>query len=315
MSPAGPWTPDDIPDLSRRRALVTGVTSGIGESIVTELARHGAEVILGACDPVGLEASIARVAGTVPEGSLVPLPMDVSDLASVRRAASRVQGPLDLLIHHAGVRATPHRRTADGLELQLATNHFGPFALTGLLLDQLVASGDGRVVAVGSQATRLARRAPLEDPREPSRRHSRWRAHSESMLAHLMFVLELDRRARARGLPLRGLGAHPGWSVTGPLGPEETGAGSVRHRVRRSARILQAAFEVAGQPPGLAALPTLMAATADLPGSTYVGPDGLLQLKGHPRILSPRRLATDLQARRRLWEIGEEATGVHYFDQ
>lgn len=314
MSPAGPWTADDIPDLSGRRALVTGVTSGNGESTVTELARHGAEVVLGASDPARLEATITRVAEAVPDGVLVPLSMDVSDLASVRRAASRVEGPLDLLIHNAGVSGTPHRRTADGLELQMAANHFGPFALTGLLLAQLVASGDGRVVTVGSQATRLARRAPLEDPREQSPRYSRWRAYSGSKLADLMFVLELDRRARAHGLPLRALAAHPGWSATGS-GDPHAGTGNVRRRLRYSTTILRAAFEVAGQPPELAALPTLMAATADLPGSTYVGPGGLLQLKGHPRILSPHRLATDLQAQRRLWEVSEEATGVRFLDQ
>lgn len=314
MSPSGPWTHADIPDLSGRRALVTGVTSGIGESTVIELVRHGAEVILGARNPGKLEASIARIVEAVPDGSLVPLPLDVSDLASVRRAASRVEGPLDLLINNAGVMATPHQRTADGLELQMATNHFGPFALTGLLLDQLVASGDGRVVAVSSHASRLVRRPPLQDPREQSRRYGRWRAYSESKLADLMFVLELDRRACAHGLPVKGLAAHPGWSATGLMGTGYN-TGNTREKVRYSATILQAAFEVVGQPPELGALPTLMAATADLPGSTYVGPSGLLQLKGHPRIVSPRRLATDSEAQRRLWEISEEATGVRFLDQ
>ncbi len=314
MSPAGPWTPADIPDLSGKRALVTGVTSGIGEGTAIELARHGAEVILGARNPAKLEASIARIQEAVPDGSLTPLSVDVSDLASVRRAARQVQGPLDLLINNAGVMATPHQRTADGLELQMATNYFGPFALTGLLFDQLVASGDGRVVAVSSQASRLARRAPLEDPREQSRRYSRWRAYSESKLADLMFVLELDRRAHARGLPVRGLAAHPGYSATGLMGAGRN-TGNAKEKVRYSATILQAVFEVAGQPPELGALPTLMAATADLPGSTYVGPSGLLQMKGHPRIVSPRRLATDRETQRQLWEISEETTGVRFLDQ
>jgi NAD(P)-dependent dehydrogenase (short-subunit alcohol dehydrogenase family) len=309
-----PWTPADIPDLTGRRALVTGVTSGIGEKTVIELARHGAEVILGARNPAKLEASIRTIEEQVPDARLHPLAIDVSDLASVRRAASQVEGPLHLLVNNAGIMATPYERTMDGLELQMATNHFGPFALTGLLLDQLVASGEGRVVAVSSQASRLARQAPLEDPHDESVRYRRWGAYSKSKLADLMFVLELDRRARERGLPVKGLAAHPGYSATGLMGTGYN-TGNTRERLRMSATILQAVFEVAGQPPELGALPTLMAATADLPGSTYVGPRGLLQMKGHPRIVNPRRLAQDREAQRRLWAISEEATGVRFLSE
>ena len=314
MTEGKPWTPADIPDLTGKRALVTGVTSGIGEKTVVELARHGAEVILGARNPAKLEASIRRMLDEVPGAALHPLSIDVSDLSSVRRAAGEVEGVLHLLINNAGVMATPHQLTADGLELQMATNHFGPFALTGLLFPQLVASGSGRVVAISSQASRLARRPPLEDPREQAGRYSRWGAYSKSKLADLMFVLELDRRARRQGVPVKGLAAHPGYSATGLMGTGYN-TGNVRDRLRLSATIMQAVFEVAGQSPELGALPTLMAATADLPGSTYVGPSGPLQMKGHPRIVSPRRLALDREAQRRLWEISEEVTGVRFLPQ
>jgi NAD(P)-dependent dehydrogenase (short-subunit alcohol dehydrogenase family) len=314
VSPAGPWTSDDIPDQSGKRALVTGVTSGIGEKTVIELARRGAEVILGARNPAKLEASIRTIEEAVPGAKLHPLSIDVSDLSSIRRAASQVDGPLDLLVNNAGVMATPYQRTADGLELQMATNHFGPFALTGLLLPQLAASGDGRVVAVGSQASRVARTAPLEDPKDHSGRYSRWRAYAQSKLADLMFVFELDRRAREQGVPVKGLAAHPGYSATGLMGTGIS-TGSDRRRVPLSTRVLQGVFEAVGQPAEIGALPTLMAATADLPGSTYVGPSGLGQMKGHPRIVSPRRLAHDREAQRRLWELSEEATGVRFLDR
>ena len=314
MSEAKPWTPADIPDLSGMRALVTGVTSGIGEKTVIELARHGAQVILGARNPAKLEASIRVIEKEVPGAALQPLSIDVSDLSSIRRAVSQVDGALDLLINNAGVMATPYERTADGLELQMATNHFGPFALTGLLFPRLVASGNGRVVAVSSQASRITRRPPLEDPKEQSVRYSRWGAYSKSKLADLMFVFELDRRAREAGIPVKGLAAHPGYSATGLMGTRYSTGSNTRPRLRMTASILQAAFEVAGQPPELGALPTLMAATADLPGSTYVGPSGTLQMKGHPRIVSPRRLALDREAQARLWEVSEEATGVRFLD-
>ena len=310
MSGETRWTLDDIPDLTGRRALVTGVTSGIGESTVLELARHGAEVILGARNPDKLEATIRRIEGEVPGAALHPLEIDVSDLSSVHRAANQVDQPLHLLINNAGVMATPHQRTADGLELQMATNYYGPFALTGLLFPRLVDSGDGRVVAISSQGSRMARRAPLDDPRDQSRRYGRWQAYFASKLADLLFLFELDRRCREQRVPVKGLAAHPGYSSTGLMG---TGR-NTGDRMRFTATILQAVFAAVGQPASLGALPTLMAATADLPGSTYIGPRGLLQMKGEPRIVSPRRLALDREAQRRLWEISEEATGVSFLD-
>ncbi len=307
------WDLADIPDLTGKRALVTGVTSGIGETTALELARHGAEVVLAARNPAKLEATIGRITAEVPGALLHPLALDVSDLSSVRRAAGQVEDPLHLLVNNAGVMATPAQRTADGLDLQMATNHFGPFALTGLLLDRLVASGAGRVVAISSQASRIVRRAPLGDPRDQSRRYGRWQTYAASKLADLMFVLELDRRARAQDVPVKGLAAHPGYSATGLMGTGRN-TGNSGDRVRLTATILQAVFAAVGQPPELGALPTLMAATADLPGSTYVGPDGLLQMRGRPRIVSPRRLAQDAEAQRRLWEISEETTGVRFLD-
>jgi NAD(P)-dependent dehydrogenase (short-subunit alcohol dehydrogenase family) len=311
---APPWTPEQIPDLSGRRALVTGVTSGIGETTVLELARHGAEVVLAARDRGKLDKTLAHVRDAFPEASLHPLVVDLSDLTSVRLAAEQADklGPLHLLVNNAGVMATPYHRTVDGLELQMATNHFGPFALTGLLLPRLVESGDGRVVTVSSQASRFTRSAPLEDPRLHGH-YRRWRAYSQSKLANLLFTLELDRRARRLDLPVKALAAHPGYSATGLMGTGYN-TGNTRERLRFSATILQAAFELAGQPSSLGALPTLMAATADLPGSTYVGPDGPLQMRGYPRVVNPRRLARDPGAQRRLWQLSEEATGVRYLD-
>ncbi len=307
------WTPADIPDQTGRRALVTGVTSGIGEHTVLELARKGAEVILGARNPTKLEETTRRVREAVPGAELQPLIVDVSDLASVERAAAEVTGPLHLLINNAGVMATPYERTDDGFELQMATNYLGPFALTGRLLPRLVESGDGRVVAVSSQAHRLARGVPLDDPRAESTRYGRWGSYARSKLADLMFVLELDERARRQGVPVAGLAAHPGYSATGLMGTGQN-HGNAEGKMRWTATILQAVFETVGQPAELGAFPTLMAATADLPGSTYVGPSGLLQFRGHPRIVGIRALAQDREARRELWELSEEATGVHFLD-
>ena len=305
MSKTPAWTLADLPDLTGRRAVVTGVTSGIGKQTALELARVGAEVVLAARSEAKLDKTEVDIMTAVPTAVLHRVIVDLADLSSVRRAASRISdiGPLDLLVNNAGVMALPYARTVDGFELQFGTNHLGPFLLTGLLLPQLVASGDGRVVTVASNAHRVAWRAPLEDPRTPQHgRYSRWGAYSSSKLANLMFTFELDRRAREAGLPVKALAAHPGYSATELMGK----AGGV------GGQIMKAATRLLGQRTELGALPTLMAATADLPGTTYVGPDGLLQLRGYPRIVKPRRLAQDEEAQRQLWELSEAATGIRY---
>lgn len=303
---SGGWTLDQMPDLTGRRALVTGATSGIGRQTATELARHGAEVVLAARSLDRLAATEKSVLAEVPTARLHRVVVDLTDLGSVRLAAADAArlGPLHLLVNNAGVMATPYQRTVDGFERQLATNHLGPFLLTGLLLPSLVASDDGRVVTVSSQMHRLTRSMPLDDPRVPERRYSPWLAYSRSKLANLLFTFELDRRAREAGLPVKALAAHPGYSATDLW--------VNRGQRQGTGRILEAAFGVAGQPPGLGALPTLMAATADLPGATYVGPGNVLQLRGLPKVVAARRMAHDRDLQRRLWEISEEVTGISY---
>lgn len=302
---ASPWTLAQMPDLSGRRVLVTGVTSGIGEQTALELARHGAEVVLAARSDAKLDKTEADILAAVPKAVLHRAIIDLADLSSVRRAATRIAevGPLDVLVNNAGVMATPYSRTVDGFELQLATNHLGPFLLAGLLLPQLVASGHGRVVTVSSQAHRLTRHAPLEDPRVDEGRYSRWGSYSRSKLAGLLFTFELDRRLRERDLPVIAVACHPGYSATELMGKSRSG---------RSGQILQAVFALVGQPSSMGALPTLMAATADLPGSTYVGPSNMLQMRGLPKVVKPRRLALDPDAQRRLWDLSELATGIRY---
>lgn len=302
MSSYGTWHLDQMPDQTGKRALVTGVTSGIGEVTALELARRGAEVILGARSAAKLDATEIRIRAQVPEAKLRRLIIDVSEMQSVRQAAEEAaeHGALDILINNAGVMFTPNSRTKDGFELQLATNHFGPFLLTGLLLPRLVESGAGRVVAVASFGHRGARRAPLDDPRIAGK-YNRYSAYFGSKLANLLFTFELDRRLRAKHLPVKALAAHPGYASTNLT----VGKGTTDS-------IMHAATAYLGQPPDMGALPTLMAATADLPGSSYVGPSGPGELRGHPHIVGTSRLARDRTAQRRMWEISEQATGIRY---
>jgi NAD(P)-dependent dehydrogenase (short-subunit alcohol dehydrogenase family) len=299
------WSLADMPDLTGKRAVVTGPTAGLGPSTALELARAGAEVVLVGRSKDKLAATVGRLNGELPHATFHPVVADLADQSSVRRGAAEAAafGPIDILVNNAGVMALPYARTVDGFEMQFGTNHLGPFLLTGLLLPQVIASGDGRVVSVASQAHRIARRVPLDDPRTLTRRYSRWGSYGESKLANLMFTFELDRRLSRAGLPVKALVAHPGYSATELVGKTGGIGGKVMH----------AATVVLGQKAEYGALPTLMAAVADLPGSTYVGPAGFGQMGGLPTVVKPRRrFVHDEEAQARLWELSERATGIKY---
>ena len=305
------WELADVPDQAGRTVLVTGPTvGGLGQFTALELARRGARVVLAGRRPEKVAETRRLILDEVPDAELEELVVDLADLASVRRAAAEAAGlgPIDVLVNNAGVMAPPYHRTGDGLELQMATNHFGPFLLTGLLLPQLVASEDGRVVTVSSQMHRVARKAPLDDPRQPHGRYQRWPVYSQTKLANLLFTYELDRRLRRAELPVKALAAHPGFASThlaanGQYGRAQGGR----------ATILDAAIKaISPNSADEGAWPTLMAATADLPGATYVGPDGWFEWGGHPQVTTSTKQSYDETAQRRLWQLSEEVTGVRY---
>jgi len=304
------WQLADIPDQEGRTVVVTGTTlGGLGHVTALELARRGARVVLAGRTEAKVAATEAAIKQEVLAADLVRMSVDLSSLASVREAAAQALslGPIDVLVNNAGVMAPPPRRTDDGLDLQLATNHYGPFLLTGLLLPQLVASGSGRVVTVSSALHKAARRAPLGDPRDPRTRTSRWGGYAQSKLANLLFTAELDRRARAAEVPVRAMAAHPGFAgshlaANGQLGRSSGGVAS----------ILDAAIKAVSQPVHIGAWPTLMAATADLPGGTFCGPSGLGEMAGVPQVVVPSALARDHDAARRLWDLSQDVTGIRY---
>lgn len=303
------WTLDHIGDQTGRTFVVTGPTiGGIGHHTALELARRGARVVLAGRDPERLDAAATAIRSHVPGADLPTVLLDLTDLSAVRRAAESLLelGRLEVLVNNAGVMWTPHRRTVDGLELQLATNHFGPFLLTGLLLPRLAEAGAGRVVTVSSVAHRQARQAPLSDPRDGSRRYVSATAYAESKLANLLFTAELDRRCRTAGVAVRALAAHPGIAGTHLL------ANGRLRTTGRSRSILDAAMGVVSQSPAAGALPVLMAATADLPGGSYCGPCGRLEWRGDPTLVGRSALAADPGAAEALWRLSERTVGLTY---
>lgn len=287
------FSSDSLPDLTGRTAVVTGANSGIGRVTARVLAEHGARVVLAVRDVRKGADAAATMTGEVEVRRL-----DLADLASVRLFAGGIDGPVDLLINNAGLMIPPLGRTADGFELQFGTNHLGHFALTNLLLPQIV----GRVVTVSSIAHRRGA-INLLDANWERRPYGAMRAYSQSKLANLLFTAELQRRLDAAGSDVISLAAHPGLAATSLL----------RTRRRRLVELLESGvIGMLGQSDQGGARPTLMAATADLPGDTFVGPTGFLGARGEPGPVERGPRAADSQMARSLWDLSEELTGTRF---
>lgn len=298
-----PWTVDDIPDQTGRTAVVTGANTGLGLETARELAAKGARVVLAVRDVAKGEQAAASVTADVPGADVTVQALDLASLDSVRAAAGELASldRIDLLINNAGVMYTTRQTTADGLELQIGVNHFGHFALTGLLLDQLLATDRSRVVSVSSIGHRIRSAIDFDDL-DASGRYSRVAAYGRSKLANLLFIYELDRRLRAAGAATAALAAHPGVSST--------------ELVRNSPAALRA-LEKPGrfmlQDAAMGALPTLRAATDPrAEGGQYYGPAGIGELRGRPRLVKSSGRSHDVATQARLWAVSEQLTGVSY---
>jgi NAD(P)-dependent dehydrogenase (short-subunit alcohol dehydrogenase family) len=292
MSSSSAWTAADLPDLAGRTVVVTGASSGLGAVTARELARAGAHVVLAVRDVAKGEGVAATITGDREVRAL-----DLADLSSVRAFAAAWSGELDILINNAGIMAVPQGKTADGFESQIGTNHLGHFALTNLLLPHIT----DRVVTVSSGAHRIGK-MHLEDLNWEQRRYDRWRVYGQTKLANLLFTSELQRRLTEAGSDVRTLAAHPGYASTHLQ--SHTGSGMQNLLMNVVGNRLLAQSDVMG------ALPTLFAATQDLPGDSFVGPDGFMEQRGHPHLVGRTKAAQDADVARRLWTLSEQLTGV-----
>jgi NAD(P)-dependent dehydrogenase (short-subunit alcohol dehydrogenase family) len=209
------WTEADVPAQDGRTFLVTGASSGVGLRVASVLAARGATVILACRDKDRAAAAVGRIRETEPDASLRVVLLDVSSMASVRRAAEELHssvGALDVLVNNAGIMRVPYRRTDDGFELHFATNHLGHFAFTGLMLDLLLPVPGSRVVTVTSPAHRQGRISFPDLQSEHQYRKAA--AYAQSKLANALFAYELQRRLTAAGAKTLSVAAHPGGART-----------------------------------------------------------------------------------------------------
>lgn len=305
------WTAEQIPSLAGKRAIVTGANSGLGYYTALELARRGAQVIVACRTKDKAHVAMKDLHDAVPGAKLEFLSLDLADLESVRKFAETYNAnypTLDILCNNAGVMALPFRKTRDGFELQIGTNHLGHFALTGLLMGLLKRTPGSRVVNVSSLAHRWTRGLNVDDLNFEKGRYQKWDAYSKSKLANLLFTFELDRRLKKAGAAVTATAAHPGYSATnlGFAGPalEKSAVGRV---------VMNIGNTLLAQKADQGALPTLYAATApDVKGGDYIGPNGWRQLRGYPVQVGSRREARNPESALKLWNLSQTLTGVRY---
>jgi NAD(P)-dependent dehydrogenase (short-subunit alcohol dehydrogenase family) len=287
------WTSEDLPSLAGRTFVVTGANSGIGLAAARALGGAGARVVLAVRDEARGREAAATIAGDTDVRRL-----DLADLGSVRAFAGGLAGDVDVLINNAGVMAIPQAKTADGFEMQIGTNHLGHFALTNLLLPQI----RDRVVTISSGMHRNGE-IRLDDLNWERGDYKSWRAYGQSKLANLLFTGELQRRLSGAGSDLRAVAAHPGYAATNL----QSHTGNVFQHIG-----MWIGNKVFAQSDEHGAWPTLYAATQDIPGDSYVGPDGFQEGRGHPKLVGRSDAASDREVARRLWDLSEELTGVSF---
>jgi NAD(P)-dependent dehydrogenase (short-subunit alcohol dehydrogenase family) len=285
-----PWR--DVPRQDGRTFVVTGASAGIGLETAKALAARGAHVVLAVRNLDKGRAAAEQMEGHVELGLL-----DVADLSSVRSFAETVED-VDVLVNNAGVLALPFGLSPDGVELHFATNHLGHFALANLLLPRIT----DRVVVVGSPSHRHGE-LDLGDLDWSRRSYKPYAAYADSKLANLLFLAELQRRLTAAGSTLRVTGAHPGTTATNITA--STGS-------RLKTLVGDFGHKLVGMQAWQGALPTLYAATMDVPGNTYVGPHRLQEMVGWPTGVGRSQRALDPDLAKQLWTESERLSGVTF---
>jgi len=299
------WTASQIPDQTGRSFVVTGANSGLGFETARQLAAHGGRVVLTSRSQSKGAEAIRRLGAAVPDAAVEHRVLDLADLDSVRAFAAAIVADelaVDVLVNNAGVMSPPRVVTSQGFESQFATNHLGHFALTALLFGTIREGRDPRVVTVSSLEHRGGAIHFGDLTGEVS--YSPRAFYQQSKFANVLFALELDRRVRAAGLPVRSVLAHPGWSSTNL---QTSGPTGIMKQLMRLGNLVVAQSAERG------ALSQLYAAVDPAAESgRFYGPGGPGELRGYPREVQPVASAKNRETARRLWEMSEELTGVSF---
>ena len=299
------WNASQMPDLTGKRFLITGATSGIGLAAATELARRNANVVITARSVEKARDAIKKIG----PGLVDYILMDLTDLESVKRAAARVDRAFDVVVLNAGVMATPFTKTVDNFELQMGTNHLGHFAFAGLIKNQI----KDRLVVVSSFAHKMGSFGDnsLDAIRNLCLgigKYQKWQVYGASKLANLLFVSEIERLRIEKNWSFIPLAVHPGYS--------DTNLQAVASQMRGAAteeKITMMINKILAQPASQGALPTLAACVyPDLIGASFIGPNGFMEMHGTPKLTRAIALAYDQLLAKNLWQVSEELPKVSW---
>lgn len=301
------WTTDNIPSLIGKTIIVTGGNSGLGLQAVKAFAEKGALVILACRNAAKGDVARLQVVKNYPQALIKVMELDLADLTSVRQFAAKFNKEftqLNILLNNAGIMMTPYQLTKDGIESQQGVNHFGHFALTGLLLPKLNATPNARVVNVSSMAHKNGNMDFSNLLYENGVGYSPMGAYSRSKLENLLFTFGLQQFFDKNKLNIKTTVAHPGVSDTNLF--NNIGGSFLQS-------ILRSFFNKMVQPAAMGALPILRACVEpNITGGEYFGPGGFAEMKGFPIQVKPMKKATDKNNIQKLWEFSEKATIVNY---
>lgn len=304
------WTADNIPDLTGKRAIVTGANSGIGFVTALELAKHGCQVVMACRNLEKGEIAKQKILEVAPDAKCVVAKLDLADFSSVKQFAMDIKSSYDtisILVNNGGVLGIPYSTTKDGNETVIQTNYLSHFLLAKELLPLLSASGDARIIQVASN-THHAGKINLDDL-NGEKHYSKSEAYPNSNLARLLFAFELNRRLQDSNLPIISVAAHPGYAHTDILTHENTG-NSVQRAFFKLGNTLLAQSKEQG------ALPILLACThPDVKGGDFYGVNGFKEMRGRPSHARVSTTAKDEMLAAALWNETEKLTQTQFLHQ
>ncbi|HRZ97297.1 MAG TPA: oxidoreductase [Paludibacter sp.] len=301
------WTKKNIPSLEGKTIIVTGGNSGLGYQSVKAFADKGAQVVMTCRNLKKGEKAKHDLLKLNHNANIIVMHLDLMDMASIRKFASDFKQNhknLHILLNNAGIMMVPYRLTKDGIESQQATNHFGHYVLTALLLENLKNTPGSRVVNVSSMAHRSGDMNFENLLYVEGKDYTPMKAYGRSKLENLLFTYELQRFFETNKIDSIAVAAHPGVSDTNLF--SHVGGKFIQ-------KIFKPIFSFFVQPPSMGALPQLRAAVdIQVKGGEYYGPDGRREMKGHPVVVEASKAANDKQNARKLWEISAIITGVKF---
>jgi NAD(P)-dependent dehydrogenase (short-subunit alcohol dehydrogenase family) len=294
------WDSNDIDDQTGKVVIVTGGNSGIGLEAAIVLASKNAKMIIAIRDLKKGEAALYNIKKAFPDADVRAMELDLADLASVKAFSDNFKiefKKLDLLINNAGVMVPPYQKTKDGFELQMGTNHFGHFALTGFLIDLLKATPKSRIVNVSSMAHKTGN-INFDDLNWEKRKYKKWSAYGDSKIANLYFTFALQKKLEHENSHVIVAAAHPGWTAT---------------KLQRHTLLFSKLNYVFAQTIPMGALPTLLAATGpNIKGGDFIGPSGFMEIKGYPKKVTANLRSQKTELAEKLWDTSVELTGIKY---